>query len=190
MDIMEIPYVICSDGKTYTVSAAVVFDEKLNGLSLIALYADHYPISDTTIKELIIPSMYNDYPIKSIRNSAFTLRTDMFLGFDIYAIGTKYSPIEKLRLPNTVERIESETFYDTHIYNVVWPENCNTICASCFEKSSIESIVLHPNIRRIEDKAFKESNLKEIDLSKMILSDIGNNTFPDFTNVRLPYYMG
>lgn len=99
--------------------------------------------------------------------------------------------LENISSIENVEKVGIGAFLKTNIQKLKWTPKCKYIPVDCFFKSEIVSITNLQNVEAIGTRAFFEaSKIKELDLSNLTISSIGDNAFAgvDPEKVRLPYY--
>ena len=129
-------------------------------------------ISGVTVEKrtekFVIPSVipYNgvDYPVTAIANSAFSGKTLVF---------------GKLTLPETLESIGSNAFYQTNIYSdVVLPESLKTLGTGAFaECKGILTVKLPSSMKAIPNSAFSKCYSLTTVYSNGAIEEFGENCF-------------
>ena len=102
--------------------------------------------------------------------------------------------ISHLCMPDTVETIKTEAFYNTKIANIHLSSNLKTIGEQAFAYSDIPSITIPSKVETIGDSAFLNNDthanrLSTLDLSQATsLTSIGKNAFwsTHLTSVSIP----
>jgi serine/threonine protein kinase len=87
--------------------------------------------------------------------------------------------IEEVEIPSTVMAIEQFAFANCrHLVTVTFPENSILahIHDSAFQKSGVEAIVFPSILEEVGDRAFFDTNLKEVQIGKAVKS-IGKDAF-------------
>ena len=125
----------------------------------------YYSVTDTTASitgcnlysdgDIIIPSIYNDKPVTSIKKGAF-----------------KYCElITSVTIPESVINIEDEAFQDCiSLVSVSIPDSVSNIPKNCFKGCVNLTSINLGNITTIEDYAFEECRLLNIELPENIES--------------------
>lgn len=89
-----------------------------------------------------------------------------------------------------VTEIESYAFYAcTKLPTFNWPENCKTIPVACFMGCrNLKDVNIHSSINAIFREAFKETQVKGLDLSQSISCDIQDESVLNSMKNQMPFY--
>lgn len=154
--------------------AAVAVPSHINGEKVIAIGEKAFR-NCSTVNEVVI-----EHGVRYIKNGAFAgcrNLKDVFLPDTIYSIGERGkgrqdqqvgafadSGVERIEIPNGVERIGPFAFANTHIQDMVIPNSVSEIGRSAFEGCSrLEIIKLPENLITLEAYTFKNcSSLVDI----------------------------
>ena len=91
---------------------------------------------------------------------------------------------------NNLTKIESYAFAECkNLTSFTWPEKCHTIPKCCFKKSGLKNIIIPQMKINILNDAFKDTKIKEIDLSQSIIGRIDKSSFSQDIYIKYPYYM-
>lgn len=143
------------------------------------------------LKDIVIPDYIEDYPV---------------VGIEAYAFREHTTPIESIKLPNTLKWIGHHAFYDqsklktieipnsvTYMGSYVFGKcisledvklssSLKTIPESCFSDTVIKIIYIPESVETIESEAFARSKIKDIEFSKG-LKKLGDNVFLGCNNL-------
>ena len=157
MAVIIIPCIFFANPRTF-------YKKEGSGYSLIK-----YSRGITSKKEVIVPSSYRGKSVVSIGKGAF-----------------KNSNIEKVSLPDSLEEIKKEAFYNcAKIRRIEIPKNVTAIRGNAFEKcTSLRVVKLNEGLKEIRGGAFKECEaLYEISLPDS-LEYLGASTFSYCSSLR------
>lgn len=108
-----------------------------------------------TIGEFIIPSNIEGHDM---------MRLSPLLKFDFYDLSRKGIPIKRVIISEGIRELPIKCFYGIdNIETVILPTTCHDITPSCFELSSIRSVISSDNVCVIGEKAFKSSSINHFD---------------------------
>lgn len=118
-----------------------------------------------TNPNIVIPSTYNDLPVREIRARAFTANISKSL-------------MESIVIPSSIEKIGDFAFSECDkLKTVTMNEGLTHIGEGAFRKCAIETVIVPDTVTYIGDYAFSEcSSLKSVTLSSS-LSHLGKNPF-------------
>ncbi len=124
----------------------------------------------------ISASNYNKY-IKNILDSTTKISNITITGTGSEEINSTSNNINltSLELKN-IKSVNENTFKNKSINELI-VSNIKTIGKSAFENSGITTIKIGEKVEKIEDNAFKDNKLTEIDFSKSSNINIGNSSF-------------
>lgn len=99
--------------------------------------------------------------------------------------------LESISNIDNVRHIQYGAFVGPHIKEFKWPEKCNGVPESCFEGSHLGLITGLDSVLSIGNAAFSNTKLKNLDLSKSRVCEIGIGAFHglDRESVIPPYFV-
>lgn len=167
-------YELNEDGKSYTVTGADTF----NGTTLI------------------IPSTYNDLPVKAIGEEAFykcTYVESLIVMDGIEIIGRAAfafcEELETVYLPDSITTIEGAAFsFCEHLNNITMPKTLDYLGDAVFWSCErLFSIVVPDGIDKIPDGTFYKCWLTSVNIPEGVKS-IGDNAFYEcrMSNINIP----
>lgn len=122
-------------------------------------------------KDVVVPSTIDGYPVKVIGDGAFWGCRD----------------IETLKLPDSVEAIESGAFEQTSFEEFVFPPKITVINGNVFFESYIQKVVLPEHVEEIQGGAFSISALTEINIPDSVTS-ISEYSFEECPRSLILFY--
>ncbi len=143
-------------------------------------------IGTITGANIVIPDIYNGYPVIGISNNAFrniyqiktvTLPdTIQYIGYDAFR---GCGALESINLPNSITDIQTRAFYECYsLKEIIIPKKVTEISAICRGCTQLERVILHENITRIEYNSFQGcESLKSIDISMCKITEIEDALF-------------
>ncbi len=130
----------------------------------------------TEVKDLVIPSTYNNYPVKFIAANAFEHARNL----------------QSVVIPDTVVRINSSAFLGcTALTNVVIPDSVTTLGKYAFRRCyDLKSVTIGDGLQTIDEYTFYECT----DLTTVVIGagiqTIVDFAFEDCENISTVYYKG
>ena len=102
------------------------------------------------------------------------------------------SSIQTIINIDNVAAIERSAFACSRIKKIKWPSKCSVVPEACFKNSKLEIINNTDHLTSIGKEAFSGNYfLKQLDLSKSPISEIGEHAFQNVmpSRISFPYYM-
>lgn len=172
---------------------------KYSGGSMVDQYAFHSPVHVT------IGNKVTEYPtavsisgtkvlhigdgITEIPTLSFSALTssikELHIGKNVKTIGKVFygCQMEKLELPEGLEKIEAEAFRYCHFNKIDLGNSLIEIGANAFEGVDCPELIIPESIEIIGDQAFKDCNFSRVSIGKN-LRQIGENAFLKCTNLK------
>jgi len=165
----------------------LLFDTDFWGTGLIITGTENWK-EEWSDKVLEVPTTIQGFPITEIGSMAFGyscrckgiyipdgihLNSDAFWNF-----GGKF-----VRLPNTLETIPQNAFFESYIETIVIPESVKEISNKAFyECTNLKSIIIPESVGKICSEAFAGSGIESLVLPKKL--DFGEKAFSNCDNLE------
>lgn len=140
-------------------------------------------LANKDVKNLIIPKLIDNYPVKNIIDYAFANETQLKYvkipsSISNYGQGIFYncSSLSEVVLPENITRIPAQMFMNTALAKVNFPNSIEVIENEAFFNSTLTNIDLPLKLTTISDYAFFNNNLKSLVLPNNLIS-IGRQAF-------------
>lgn len=118
------------------------------------------------VKEINIPSTFNDLPVKGIKKNAF-----------------RYTSVERVILNDGIEFIGENAFANSSLTSIELPSSLKEIDNNAFKNTKIDEINLPSGLNSIGEYAFANTNIEYISIPSSVTS-IGGHVFSDCLNLR------
>ena len=150
----------------------------------------------TTNDNVVIPSIYNDKPVTSIGNEAFsqcTELTSVTIPDSITSIDDSAfhycSGLTSVTIPNNVTHIGNSAFASSGLTSITIPGSVTSVGSGIFDFcSGLTSVTIENGVTSIGDAMFSGCGLTSITLPNSVTS-IGDNAFQfcmSLTNITIP----
>ena len=179
----------------------IVYSGTLDELSFIISADGTYYICtglplETTLTEVVVPSVHNGLPVKEIGSMAFSYCNftsielpDGLVYIDDWAFNGCMH-LDSIVLPDTVKEIGRSVFGVTALKDVVLSENLDYIGPNAFNGcENLTKIILPASVTYIDESAFSSSGLAQIIIPEdSKLYHIGGNAFngTDLKEISIP----
>lgn len=100
-----------------------------------------------------------------------------------------YNKLTNVIIPNSVEKIENNAFYNCSLTSVVIGNGVTSIGKSAFQKSGLKTVVLGDNVKIINESAFSGCSLQKIIIPKNV-TEIETNAFDSCSSQTVIEYEG
>lgn len=117
------------------------------------------PSSPCVIEKLIISPFMENINVKYIARNVFRPE----LSENCYYLASDLFPIDELEILSGIQIIGSESFKNTHINTVIWPDSCRFIPNYCFSHSTLKYIKGIEKVEHIAMGAFQYTNIETFD---------------------------
>lgn len=131
----------------------------------------------------------NDYIYYSSSPNSYSTQDDIFGPFFFYGL----TNLTEVKLPSTITSIGrcaiAGNAIHMHITSIVIPNGVKYIDYNAFKSGSLANIEFPTSLSTIQDNAFSENNLTDVDLSVCpFLTKIGNSafTFNQLNSIKIP----